>query len=96
VPSAQSTQTPARQTRLSPQPVPSGALPRSSHSGAPALQLIWPVRQRLAVLHGKFGVQSTQPPLLQKRLLPQEVPLSACTPVSMQTAVPVVQASRPR
>jgi len=54
-----------------------------------------PVLHWSLTLQPELGVHDTQLPLLQKRLLPQEVPLGTLLAASVQTGLPLAHESRP-
>jgi hypothetical protein len=96
-PAVQDTQLPPLQTMLVPQEVPVATFPDCMQTAAPLLQTVVPVRQT-----APEGVQLapawqlTQLPVLPQTLLvPQLVPAETSFPVSLQTGVPVAQASVP-
>jgi hypothetical protein len=96
-PTVHETQLPELHTRFVPQEVPLATLPDSAQTGAPVLQVVVPVRQGLPVT-AQFAptVQATQAPAaLQTRFVPQLVPAGTFVFVSVQTGVPVEQASVP-
>jgi hypothetical protein len=96
-PAVQETQLPLLQTMFVPQEVPFATFPDCVQTGAPLLQTVVPVRhgapegEQLAP-----AWQLTQLPVLPQTLLvPQLVPAETSFPVSLQTGVPVEQASVP-
>jgi hypothetical protein len=96
-PTVHDTQLPALHTRFVPQEVPLATLPDSAQTGAPVLQVVVPVRQGLPVTAQLAPtVQLPQVPVaLQTRFVPQLAPAGTFVFVSVQTGVPVVQASIP-
>jgi hypothetical protein len=96
-PTVHDTQAPELHTRFVPQDVPLATFPDSAQTGAPVLQVVAPVRQGLPVtVQPAPTLQSPQTPAaLQTRFVPQLVPAVTDVPVSVQTGVPVVQASVP-
>ena len=76
---------------------PLATLPDSAQTGAPVLQVVVPVRQGLPVtVQFAPTVQSPQAPAaLQTLFVPQLVPAATSVPLSVQTGVPVEQASVP-
>jgi hypothetical protein len=97
VPAVQATQLPLLQTMLVPQPVPLATFPDCVQTGAPLLQTVVPVRQ--GAPEGEQlapAWQLTQLPVAPQTLLvPQLVPAETSLPLSLQTGVPVAQASVP-
>lgn len=96
-PAVQATQLPPLQTRLVPHDVPVATFPDCMQTGAPLVQTVVPVRhgapdgEQLAP-----AWQLTQLPVAPQTLLvPQLVPAETSFPVSVQTGVPVEQASVP-
>jgi hypothetical protein len=91
-PEAQGTQAPALQTMPEPHPVPFGAS-ASTQAGDPLVQVILPGLH--VVPHVAFSVQDKQEPLLQTRLVPQEVPFPTFVVVALQTGLPDAQLCTP-
>ena len=96
-PAVHDTQIPALHTRLVPQEVPFATLPCSTHTGAPVLHVVVPVRQGLPVtvqlaptLHATHA-----PTALHTLSVPQLVPAGTSRFLSLQTGVPVAQVSIP-
>ena len=91
------TQAPALHTMLVPQLVPFWTFPDSTHTGAPVLQVVVPVRQGLpATVQLAPTVQSPHAPAaLQTRLAPHAVPAGTFVPASVHCGVPVVHDSVP-
>ncbi len=96
-PAVHETQAPLLHTRLVPQEVPLVTLPLSVQTGAPVVQAVLPVRQGFPVTVQAAPVwQETQlPAALQTLPVPHVVPAARTVPVSLQTGVPVEQASDP-
>lgn len=90
-------QVPSLQTMFVPQEVPVAASPDSTQTGAPVSHAVVPVRQGLPLtVQAAPTVQLTQLPVAPQTLLvPQLVPAARSVPVSLQTGVPVAQASVP-
>ena len=91
------TQVPALHTRFVPQEVPLATFADSAHTGTPVLQVVVPVRQGLPVT-GQLvpTLQSPQTPVALHTLsVPQLVPAATSVFLSVQTGVPVEQASVP-
>ena len=97
MPTVHDTQLPELQTMLVPHEVPLATLPDSAQTGAPVLQVVVPVRQGLPLtVQLAPTVQSPQAPAaLQTLFVPQLVPAGTSVPLSLQTGVPVAQASKP-
>jgi hypothetical protein len=79
------------QTRFAPQLVPPGlgAPGLSTHTDVPVEQDVIPVRQGSGLpVHARPAVQPTHAPVLQTRLVPQDVPFTT-SPVSTQTGAPL-------
>jgi len=97
MPGVQAMQAPALHAIPVPQEVPLGTLPESVQTAAPVSQDVFPL------WHGLLGtvqlaptVQLTQLPVeLQTLLVPQLAPAARSVPLSLQTGVPVAQASAP-
>jgi hypothetical protein len=96
-PAVQATQLPTLQTMLVPQEVPVATFPDCMQTGAPLLQTVEPVRhvapegEQLAP-----AWQLTQVPADPQTLfVPHLVPAETSFPLSLQTGVPVEQASVP-
>jgi hypothetical protein len=96
-PTVQAEQAPLPQTMLVPQDVPLETLPDSVQTAAPVSQVVVPVRHGLPLtLQLGPAVQLTQLPAEPQTLLvPQLLPAASSVPVSLQTGVPVAQASVP-
>jgi hypothetical protein len=96
-PIVQAVQAPLLQTMLVPQLVPLATFADSTHTGAPVLQVIVPVRQGLPVMAQLApAVHSPQTPAaLQTLLVPQVVPAGMFVSASTHWGVPVVQESVP-
>jgi hypothetical protein len=96
-PAVQATQLPPLQTMLVPQAVPVATFPDCMQTGAPLVQTVVPVWQ--AAPDGEQlapAWQLTQLPVDPQTLfVPQLVPAVTSFPLSLQTGVPVVQASVP-
>ena len=97
IPTVQAVQVPLLQTMFVPQEVPLETFPDSVQTGAPVSQTVLPVRHGLPLtLQLAPAVQLTQLPVaLQTLLVPQLVPAARSVPLSLQTGVPVAQASVP-
>lgn len=93
-PSVHETQPPSLQTRLSPHDVPFGWFAVSWQTGVPVEQSMLAARQGLAPVHEAPAEHATQPPLLQTRFAPHDVPFGWFAD-SRQTALPVVQETVP-
>jgi hypothetical protein len=59
------------------------------------LQEVVPVWQALVGVHETPAVHPTHAPALQTVFVPHDVPFAATVPVSVQTAVPLVQVVDP-
>jgi hypothetical protein len=96
-PAVQDTQLPPLQTMLVPQEVPLATFPDCVQTGAPLLQTMVPVRHGAPEgEHVAPAWQLTQVPVVPQTLLvPQLVPAETSFPLSLQTGVPVEQASVP-
>jgi hypothetical protein len=96
-PTVQAVHVPPLQTMLVPQEVPFATFDDSVHTGAPVSQDVVPIRHDLPVtLQVAPTVQLTQLPVEPQTLfVPQPVPAATRVPVSLQTGVPVEQASNP-
>ena len=90
-------QVPSAQTMLAPQVVPLAALADSVQTGAPVSQVMVPVRQGLPLIGQVIPAwQATQVPAPSHTLfVPQPVPAAAGVVLSLQTAIPLSQASAP-
>jgi hypothetical protein len=76
--------------------VPFATLTVDPHAGCPVAQEIVPVWQRLPPgLQPMFCVQALQVPLKQVKFVPHDDPLATLVFASLQTGVPVPQASVP-
>src|SRR6185312_4308691 len=97
IPAVQEAQAPLLQTRLVPHEVPLAALPDSVQTGPPVSQVVTPVRQGLPeTVQAAFAWQAVQVPVaLQTLFVPQLAPAATSVPLSLQTGVPVEQASVP-
>ena len=96
-PAVHATQTPALHTRFVPQEVPLATFADSTQTGTPVLQVVVPVRQGLPVT-GQLAptLQSPHTPVALHTLsVPQLVPATTSVFLSVQTGVPVAQASIP-
>lgn len=96
-PAVQATHAPSLQTRFVPQAVPLATFPDCMQTAAPLLQTVVPVRQG-AVESEQLAPawQLTQVPVPpQTMFVPQLVPTETSFPLSLQTGVPVEQASVP-
>jgi hypothetical protein len=96
-PTVHDTQLPELHTMFVPHEVPLATFPDSAQTGAPVLQVVVPVRHGLPLTAQLAPtVQSAQAPVaLQTLFVPQPVPAATSVPASVQTGVPVVQASVP-
>jgi len=90
-------QLPALQTMFVPHEVPFAWFPASAHTGTPVLHVVVPVRQGFPeTAQLAPTVQSPQAPAAEQTLsVPQLVPAGSGVPLSLQTGVPVEQASAP-
>ena len=97
IPAVHGTQLPVLQTMLVPHVVPLATFPDSAQTGAPVLHVVAPVRHGLPeTVQDPPTVQSPQAPAaLQTLFVPQLVPAATSVPLSLQTGVPVEQASVP-
>jgi hypothetical protein len=96
-PAVQATHVPVLQTMLVPQEVPLATFPDCMQTAAPLLQTVVPVRQGAPEI-GQLAAdwQLTQVPVAPQTLfVPQLVPAVTSFPLSVQTGVPVEQASVP-
>jgi hypothetical protein len=93
----QAVQAPPLHTMFVPQEVPLATLPDSVQTAAPVSHAVVPVRQGLPLtLHAAPTEQLTQLPVAPQTLfVPQPVPAARGVPWSLQTGVPVEQASAP-
>ena len=91
------TQLPLMQTKFVPHDEPFVTLPLSVQTGAPVVHTIAPVRHGLPLtVQLAPAWQAMQLPLaLQTLSVPQVVPAATAVPLSLHTAVPVVQLSVP-
>jgi hypothetical protein len=96
-PAVQATHVPSLQTMLLPQEVPLATFPDCMQTGAPLLQTVVPVRQAAPEIEQLAPAwQLTQVPVAPQTLfVPQLVPAETSFPLSLQTGVPVEQASVP-
>jgi hypothetical protein len=95
-PVVHATHAPALHTMLVPQPIPSGALPASLHTGVPVVQLIWPSLQGWPVRgHEAPSSQAMHVPLEHTIPVPHMRPSDWFCPVSWQLATPLSHAVRP-
>ena len=96
-PTVQAAHVPPLHTIFVPQEVPLATFPDSEQTGAPVLQAVVPVRHGLpTTLQLAPTLQLTQLPVAPQTLfVPQLVPAARSVPLSLQTGVPVVQASAP-
>jgi hypothetical protein len=96
-PAVHDRQLPELHTRFVPQVVPLATLADSAQTGTPVLHVVVPVRQGLPLTAQVAAtLQSPQAPVvLQTLSVPQLVPAAASVPLSVQTGVPVAQASVP-
>ncbi len=96
-PAVQATHAPALQTMLVPHEVPLATFPDCVQTGAPLLQTVVPVWQgALEIEQLAPAWQLTQLPVAPQTLfVPQLVPAETSFPLSLQTGVPVEQASVP-
>jgi hypothetical protein len=96
-PAVQDPHAPLLHTMFVPQEVPLATLPDSEQTGAPVSQAVVPVRHGLpATAQLAPTVQLTQLPVEPQTLfVPQPVPALRSVPLSLQTGVPVEQASAP-
>ena len=96
-PTVQAVHVPPLHTMLLPQGVPLETLPDSVQTAAPVSQDVVPVRHGLPLtLQLAPIVQATQLPVEPQTLfVPQLVPAATSVPLSLQTGVPVEQASDP-
>jgi hypothetical protein len=97
VPAVQAPQVPLSHTLLVPQEVPFATFPDCMQTGAPLLQTVVPVRQgALEIVQLAPAWQLRQIPVVpQTMFIPQLVPAETSLPPSLQTGVPVPQASVP-
>jgi hypothetical protein len=97
IPAVHDTQLPLLHTRFVPHEVPLATLPDSAQTGTPVLQVVVPVRQGLPeTVQAAAAVQLPQTPVaLQTLFVPQLVPAATSVLLSLQTGVPVEQASVP-
>lgn len=97
VPGVQAMQVPPLHTMPVPQEVPLATLPESVQTAAPVSQEVFPLRHGLlATVQLAPTVQLTQLPVAPQTLLvPQLLPAARSVPLSLQTGVPVSQASAP-
>ena len=97
VPAVQAMQAPPLHTMPVPQEVPLGTFPESVQTTAPVSQDVFPLRHGLLVtVQVAPTVQLTQLPVAPQTLLvPQLAPAARSVPLSLQTGVPVAQASAP-
>jgi hypothetical protein len=97
IPALHEVHTPAAHTRLVPHEVPLATLPVSVQTGAPLVHTMAAVRHGLVlIVHAIPATQSTHiAALLQTLFVPQLVPAVRFVPLSVQTGVPVAQASAP-
>jgi hypothetical protein len=97
-PAVHDTQLPLLHTRFVPQVVPLATFPDAVQTGAPVVHDVVPVLHGMPVtVQLAPTVQAPQTPVaLQTRFVPQPVPAGTFTFRSVQTGVPVVQASIPR
>jgi len=97
VPTVQAMQVPPLHTMPVPQEVPLETFPDSVQTGPPVSQTVLPVRHGLPLtLQLAPTVQLTQLPVEPQTLfVPQLVPAARSVPLSLQTGVPVEQASVP-
>jgi hypothetical protein len=93
----QAVHVPLLHTMFAPQEVPLATFPDSEQMGAPVSQAVVPVRHGLPpTLQLAPAVQLTQLPVEPQTLfVPQLVPVLRSVPLSLQTGVPVEQASVP-
>jgi len=96
-PTVQDVHVPLLHTMFVPQEVPLATFPDSEQTGAPVSQAVVPVRHGLPlILQVAPSVQLTQLPVAPQTLFrPQLVPAVRSVPLSLQTGVPVAQASPP-
>jgi hypothetical protein len=96
-PAVQAPQAPLPHTMFVPQEVPLETFPDSVQTTAPVSHVVVPVRHGLPLtVHVTPAVQLTQFPVEPQTLLvPQLVPAARGVPLSLQTGVPVEQASDP-
>jgi hypothetical protein len=96
-PAVQATHVPPLQTMLVPQEVPFATFPDCVQTGAPLLQTVVPVRQGALEIEQLAPTwQLTQIPVVPQTLfVPQLVPAATSLLLSLQTGVPVPQASVP-
>ena len=81
---------PLSQTSLVPHDTPLvTSLPELTHADTPVEQDVDPVWHTLAGVHATFAVHPLQEPLSQTSLVPHDVPLATCVPVSVHTDTPV-------
>ncbi len=81
--------TPATQTWLVPQDVPSVTwAPVSTHEEVPVAHEVVPTSQLFVGVHDTFAVQATHTPALHTWFVPHDVPFAAAFPVSVQVATP--------
>jgi hypothetical protein len=90
-PAVHALHTPPSHTSLVPHVVPlARLLPESLHTAAPVVHDVVPVWHALVGVHDAPEVHEVQDPLSQTSLVPHDVPLATCVPVSVHTATPVV------
>jgi hypothetical protein len=96
-PTVQAVQVPLLHTMFVPQEVPLATFPDSVQTAAPVSQDVVPFRHGLPLtLQVAPTVQLTQLPVEPQTLfVPQLAPAASSVPVSLQTGVPVAQASVP-
>lgn len=96
-PTVQAAHVPPLHTMFVPQEVPLATFPDSEQTGAPVPQAVVPVRHGLPLtLQLAPAAQLTQLPVEPQTLfVPQLVPAPRSVPSSLQTGVPVEQASAP-